>query len=1010
MAGPNKIEVTLSFKPILDGLNRFTAAIHSRLAQVRTFNEQIRNGDAALQRMVGQIGAVVGAAAIARYAREAREADKVQQQLIRTLERTGQSGALAALNLQATALQQLTLFSDEAVSTVQRLLVSFGLTAQQAQGMAELVLDFAQETGQSAESAAMLIGRTLGGDSEELGRYRIQLDQTKGKVDALTEALKKFAAGAARGAVASPAQRAVDARYADATETLGRAANRLATPFLEALIPLLERAADAATRLAAQLTPIAPMLGDMAAAAVPLVAGLGVLAAGFTAVRMVVNPLRALIVLLAGTSLVELSTRLSAVTARFGATATASILLKDGFTSLAGAGRLLAVAGGIAASAFAGWSLGSMLNELELSGLKIKQWAALWVAAVQDTIVGAFFGLQQAWTNVRFTLQEGLTALLLFIREKQLAVQEGINGLLASYNRLADKVGVNRAALFDTKDLRGEVAALGQKLGELEQQRLAAIKAIGAARKEAAAGTASDMAFIAEGDAAFRSGKKPGAAKSATTRPDLNADHFGKTDDKAAADAAELARKRALFDLETMAIEAEARGDHTRADAHRREIAEIEALAQLGKEAEGEIARRFAAEDALKKRERERAEQEFNLTRDLANLDQQIAAIESDRYRTAEEKQQKILPLLQRENEQLAERIRLLDEELLRLDANDPRRLDLRRERADLADKQVGVGTKIGEARPQTIGQGLQQGVSGQGGFLDSLGTAAQNAAGAVNATLNSALQGTQNLLYNLATGSMTFRQAWGTAILQVGQQFLQATTEMVAKMIWRATIERALIALGVTTHVAGEGAKTAATVSGGAIRIATVVKEALASVYHGAIEAFKALASIPYVGPFLGAAAMAAALAGGIALVSKIGGHAEGGLISGPGTGTSDSIVTRLSHGEFVARASAVDRFGPTFFERLNAGVLDLAALPGNVTRGLASPAAAPGAAAPAGADSSRDDLRTLLGDFAGRIVLVNVAGDTEATRIARRSRAAGDVVQIVRDNRDRIFRQGPG
>jgi TP901 family phage tail tape measure protein len=39
------------------------------------------------------------------------------------------------------------------------------------------------------------------------------------------------------------------------------------------------------------------------------------------------------------------------------------------------------------------------------------------------------------------------------------------------------------------------------------------------------------------------------------------------------------------------------------------------------------------------------------------------------------------------------------------------------------------------------------------------------------------------------------------------------------------------------------------------------------------------------------------------------VGGHAEGGPISGPGTGTSDSILARLSNGEYVVRAAAARR-----------------------------------------------------------------------------------------------------
>ena len=46
----------------------------------------------------------------------------------------------------------------------------------------------------------------------------------------------------------------------------------------------------------------------------------------------------------------------------------------------------------------------------------------------------------------------------------------------------------------------------------------------------------------------------------------------------------------------------------------------------------------------------------------------------------------------------------------------------------------------------------------------------------------------------------------------------------------------------------------------------------------------------------------------------------AEGGLVLGPGTETSDSILARLSRGEFIVRAAAVRRYGLAFLEALNA------------------------------------------------------------------------------------------
>ena len=56
--------------------------------------------------------------------------------------------------------------------------------------------------------------------------------------------------------------------------------------------------------------------------------------------------------------------------------------------------------------------------------------------------------------------------------------------------------------------------------------------------------------------------------------------------------------------------------------------------------------------------------------------------------------------------------------------------------------------------------------------------------------------------------------------------------------------------------------------------------------------------------------------------------GEANGGLIRGPGTGTSDSIPRMLSNGEFVVRASSVRKFGSQLFSQLNSGVNPLAGM----------------------------------------------------------------------------------
>lgn len=73
----------------------------------------------------------------------------------------------------------------------------------------------------------------------------------------------------------------------------------------------------------------------------------------------------------------------------------------------------------------------------------------------------------------------------------------------------------------------------------------------------------------------------------------------------------------------------------------------------------------------------------------------------------------------------------------------------------------------------------------------------------------------------------------------------------------------------------------------------------------------------------------------------------ASGGAISGPGTGTSDSIPAFLSDGEFVVSASAVDRVGLPLLEAINSGRYPRFATGGVVgirTSGAETPAALSG------------------------------------------------------------------
>ena len=62
--------------------------------------------------------------------------------------------------------------------------------------------------------------------------------------------------------------------------------------------------------------------------------------------------------------------------------------------------------------------------------------------------------------------------------------------------------------------------------------------------------------------------------------------------------------------------------------------------------------------------------------------------------------------------------------------------------------------------------------------------------------------------------------------------------------------------------------------------------------------------------------------LGGLISGLFQFAGFASGGYVTGPGTGTSDSIPARLSAGEYVLRADAVRRVGIEFLHALNGGL----------------------------------------------------------------------------------------
>jgi hypothetical protein len=173
---------------------------------------------------------------------------------------------------------------------------------------------------------------------------------------------------------------------------------------------------------------------------------------------------------------------------------------------------------------------------------------------------------------------------------------------------------------------------------------------------------------------------------------------------------------------------------------------------------------------------------------------------------------------------------------------------------------------------------------------------------GALNAMLSGA-QSWRETLSNL------FRQIADAflqqMVIQPFQQWVAMQARMLAMKLGFIQQEQVADAAASATTLAQKSAQTTAEVSMDAAKAGA--------------GAAASQASVPIVGPGLAIAAMVAMVAAVMALLGNVKKFAAGGLVSGAGTTTSDSIPARLSAGEYVVRAAAVRQVGVAFLDSLN-------------------------------------------------------------------------------------------
>jgi len=145
----------------------------------------------------------------------------------------------------ASSMQQVTNFEDDKLlSLMSKLSQTFKLNKDEIQQLVPVLLDFTEAnkaTGMSVESAFDLMGRALNGHTEMLGRYGIELDDTRLKTEGVSYLVEKLGEDYGGTATALADLRLQNANaWGDIQETVGDMLTTLINPLLKGLTLLMD--------------------------------------------------------------------------------------------------------------------------------------------------------------------------------------------------------------------------------------------------------------------------------------------------------------------------------------------------------------------------------------------------------------------------------------------------------------------------------------------------------------------------------------------------------------------------------------------------------------------------------------------------------------------------------------------------------------------------------------------------------------------------------------------------
>ncbi len=213
-----------------------------------------------------------------------------------TLAKISFGEAAAEMGEFASAMQSLTIFEDDQLlALMSKLSQTFKLNKDEIQQLVPLLLDFTEAnkaTGMSVESAFDLMGRALNGHTEMLGRYGIELDDTRLKTEGVSYLVEKLGEDYGGTAIALADLRLQNANaWGDIQETVGDMLTALINPLLQGLKLLMEAYNSLSPVMKGFVTGIIvaiPIIGTVTTAVITLTAA-------YHALQVAMNPVAGII-------------------------------------------------------------------------------------------------------------------------------------------------------------------------------------------------------------------------------------------------------------------------------------------------------------------------------------------------------------------------------------------------------------------------------------------------------------------------------------------------------------------------------------------------------------------------------------------------------------------------------------------------------------------------------------------------------------------------------------------